>query len=249
MKTGTALYYVTALPTLGEPGSKPPIAFDEFREMLGDESWAHEPVDAVLLQDDLMQRESFLAGESTEVGPAVLTPAQARNEAPLPEFLQADDDEAPDTAGLLEVDRLWSNYFRHVVAMSRRIRCPFLREWARFEVGLRNALAVARAERLGLAGEDYRVATELESFEDEFDDIVGEWARADNPLSAYRVLIRSRWDWAGKHERWFTFRTDELAAYAVRLTLLHQAYRLGTLEEQTRHGQSGSTGKGEVDTK
>lgn len=238
MRNGALRYYVTALPTLGELGSRPPVTLGEFREMLADQAWTREPVDAVLLLDDLLQRESFLAGESAEASPAVLTPAQARNEAAMPEVLQFDDEDAGDAASLA-VDRLWTRYFRYVVNLSRRILCPFLRDWARFEVGLRNALAVARAERLGLAGEDYRVATELESFEDDFEDMVGEWARADNPLDGHRVVLRARWDWVGRHGRWFSFRTDELAAYAVRLMLLHQAFRLKTVEEQMARQSTG----------
>ncbi len=248
MKTGTAHYLVTALPTLGEPGSQPPIALGAFREMAADQAWAREPVDAVLLLDDLMQRESFLAGESTEVAPTVLTPAQARNEEPLPELLRGADEAPESTATTLEADRLWSTYFRHVVDLSDRAHCPFLGEWARLEVGLRNALAMVRAERLGLAGDDFRVAPELESHDEHFDDLLSEWARAENPLDGYRLLIRARWEWTSVHERWYSFDADELAAYAVKLLLLHQAYRLSTFEEQASRRASGVTDQVEVET-
>lgn len=235
MMKATARYHVTALPTLGELGSKPPITLGELRERFVDQAWACEPVDAILLLDDLIQRESFLAGESEEIDPAVLTHDQVRNEAPLPDVLHEDARDTTETTTSLEVDRLWNTYFYYVVALSHRMQCPFLREWARFEVGLRNALAVARAEQLGLAGEDYRVAPDFEEADEDLSDIVGEWTRAENPLSGYRLLIRARWDWTHDHEQWFSFRVDELAAYAVKLMLLHQAYRLATLEEQVQH--------------
>lgn len=248
MKTGTAHYLVTALPTLGEPGSPPPLVLGAFREMVTDPDWAREPVDAVLLLDDLQQRESFLAGESTEVAPTVLTPAQARNEEPLPDLLRGEDEAPESTATTLEVDRLWSSYFRQVVDLSHRVDCPFLGEWARMEVGLRNALAMVRAERLGLAGDDFRVAPELGSHDEHLDELVSEWARAETPLDGYRLLIRARWEWTSVHERWYSFDPDELAAYAVKLMLLHQAYRLTTFEEQASRRGSGVTDQVEVET-
>jgi len=249
MRKGAAWYAVTALPVLGELGSTPPMALGELREMLADEPWTLEPVDAVLLLDDRMQRESFLAGESTDVAPTVLTPEQACNEAPLPGYLQAGDEDAEKASASLEVDRLWSTYFRYVVGLSRRSRCPFLEDWARFEVALRNALATARAERLGLAAEDYRVATELEDDEVPLEDVVNDWARAENPVSGYNILLRTRWEWTSKHERWFSFRADELAAYALKLMLLHQAYRISAREEQVHQRGTDSTQIPEVDTR
>lgn len=245
MRNAAARYYVTSLPTLGEFGSKPPLSLGEFRGMLADQAWTREPVDAVLLLDDLTQRESFLSGESAEVSPTVLTPAQVRNEAPLPDRLQPADEDAETTGTSLEVDRLWGRYFRFVVALSRTLHCPFLKEWAAFEVGLRNALAVARAEGLGLPGEDYRVATQLDQADEDFAEIVDAWTRADTPLSGWRLLIRARWQWANKHARWFTFRQDELAAYAVKLMLLHQAHRLNRFEEQLSERRAGASNQQE----
>jgi len=231
MKKVAVRYYLTALPTVAELGSKPPLELAELRAMLESPAWIREPVDAVLLQDDLLQRESFLAGESADVAPAVLTPAQARNEAPLPDALQIEADGKEDHRDPNEIDQLWGNYFRYVMELSRDIQCPILREWTGYEVGLRNALATARAERLGLTGDGYLVASELESLVEDFDDLIGECKRADEPLAAQRLLIRARWDWVNEHGQWFSFRTDELAAYALKLMLLHQMYRLDGTEE------------------
>lgn len=246
----SARYHITALPVLGELGSAPPIGLDDLRARVADVPRAREPVDVLLLQDDLMQRESFLAGEVEDVAPSVLTRAEARDEAPLPESLSPGDFEAADEpsgslgAGRLGVDRLWARYFRHAAEVARRNRCAFLRSWVGFEVGLRNALAAARARRLGLAEADYQVAPPPEPVgglwfgseggggEGDLSEIVERWASIGDPIAALRVLILASWAWVGRHDAWFTFRNDELAAYAARLLLLYRWHRLARAEER-----------------
>lgn len=227
----SARYHITALPTLGMPGSAPPLELSDLRERLLDSPWARQPIDVVLLQDDLTQRDSFLSGESSEVQPTVLTEAQTRNEAPLPEFLLAD---AASQVGTLETDRVWESYFRHASTIGREQGVRFLVEWVAFEVGLRNALAVARAQRLGLEHSDYRVAADLGESSQDYARAVEEWGAAGNPLAGQRALIMARWTWVNQHDAWFTFRGDELAAYAAKLLLLHQWHRLARAEEAGR---------------
>jgi hypothetical protein len=54
---------------------------------LGDDLNRRELVGCLFLLDDLLQRESYLAGELEEVTPTVLSQKQVRNESPLPEYL------------------------------------------------------------------------------------------------------------------------------------------------------------------
>ena len=56
-------------------------------------------------------------------------------------------------------------------------------------------------------------------------EVVGAWSTAETAVAAYELLALARWEWLCQHDRWFSFRDDELAAYAAKLLLLH-GYRL-----------------------
>lgn len=236
-------YYITSLPVLGELGSKPPIEFMELREYLGDDRVRRELVGCLFLLDDLLQREAFLASELKEVAPSVLSERQVRNESPLPEFLLTPDgQEGQGSRGLAgsvsgqsshtekgrkgtAADETWEAYFHHVARMASLLRCDFLAAWLRAEVTLRNALVSVRARRLGLDEDDYLVATDLVEDDEETQGLISDWESASTPLEGHQVLIRARWDWLAEHDCHFTFRDDELAAYALRLMLLQQWQR------------------------
>ncbi len=212
-------YYLSALPALGGLGSASPIGFSELLEHVGEHTPRGELVGAVFLLDDLLEREAFLAGEIEQVEPAVLTVRQARNEAPLPEFLAP---RAEGDTGALGADALWEGYFRHAAEVGRTLGSTLLTRWVGFEAALRNALAAARAKRLEIEGTGYLVATDLAESDVDFSPILGEWAAAPTPLAGLRVAIRARWDWLTLNDAWFSFSDDELVAYAVRLMLLEQ---------------------------
>ncbi len=221
-------YYLSALPALGGLGSAAPVGFAHLLEHVGEETSRGKLVGTVFLLNDLLEREAFLAGEIEEVNPTVLTVRQARNEAPLPDFL------APRAEGdseSLAADRLWEGYFHHAVEMGRALGSPLLVRWIEFEAALRNALAAARAKRLGIEGASYLVATDLAESNEDFSAMLSEWATAETPLAGLKVVIRVRWDWLGLNDAWFSFSEDELVAYAIRLMLLEQ-WRRSTHEEE-----------------
>lgn len=218
-------YVISALPAAGELGSAPPIGFAELMEHVGERAPRGRLVGTVLLSDDLLQREAFLAGEVEEVEPAVLSVPQARGEAPLPEHLAPP---AEQEALAIEADRVWEAYFRSAAAVAVREGSEFLARWVGFEVALRNALASERAKRLGLEPAMYLVAADLAGEEEEdFGPVLRDWAAAATPLAGLRVVIRARWEWLRQHEAWFSFSEDELLVYAVRLMLLAQWRRTG----------------------
>ncbi len=104
----------------------------------------------------------------------------------------------------------------------------FLAAWAAHEVALRNALAAARAERLGLDKAGYLVAADLAAEGEDFAGLLGEWDAAPDPLAGHRRLLRAQWDWLAEHDAYFTFDEDELLVYAARLMLLTQWQRVAT---------------------
>ncbi len=213
-------YEITALPALGELGSQPPITPEQFLEHLAENTGALQLIRVLFLLDDLLQREAFLAGETKQVDPLVLTRLQARNEEALPSFLVYDSEQVTRTA---EADTLWELYFRHAMAVAKSTGSTFLSAWVSYEVALRNSLAEERAKQLGLEAGGYIVAADLASDED-FAQLITEWSSADTPLVALRMLTLARWSWIMDNNAWFTFKNDELAAYAAQLMLLNRWY-------------------------
>ncbi len=221
------IYLVTALPSMTEPGADPPMSPGDFLEHVEPAPRARSLAEAIFLGDDLLQREAVLAGEIDQAEPIVLTPAQLRDAEPLPGFLAGDDAAEAAEAGLA-TDALWAAYYRYAfdLADGRGL----LAEWVAFEVGLRNALAAARAKALGIEADRYRVLPELGNDEEDYASVLGEWSVAADPLAALRVLDRARWTWLNEHDQWFTFDDDELAAYALRLLLVWRWRRLADAE-------------------
>jgi hypothetical protein len=211
-------FFLTSLPSLPALGEKPPIRLEAFAERAEGLPGVPEAVAAVMLEHDLMQRASVLAGERDEADPVVLTPGQGRGEEPLPPYLQAEG----ETARPIGDDATWEMYYRHVAEVGGKIGSVFLREWAGFEVTLRNELVAARAKVLDLAPDEYFVAAELTGSDTETARIVAQWSSSADPFEAQRVLDQGRWDWLAGHAGWFSFRVDEAAAYARGLVLLHR---------------------------
>jgi hypothetical protein len=232
----TGPYYdqLTALPALGEPGAPPPLTGAALLARVADTP-AGELVAVVLLEDDLHLRDTRLAGAAGAAGgaggagglapaeaPAVLTAAQVDGREALPYPLST-----PAEGHLIAADAVWAAYYRHAAATARALESPFLAAWVEAEVGLRNALATARARALGLDAGRYLVAPELSG--PGWEPVVAEWAAAADPLAGWRVLLLGRWRWLKEHDGWFTFGADELAAYAAGLALLRRWQRvLGT---------------------
>jgi len=231
-------YLGSSLPPLGDLGSTPPLALADLAEHVREFAGARSLVEAILLGDDLLEREALLAGERTEVAPAVLTAAQARNEAPLPEYLVGEEGEAPRR---IAADALWEAYFRHAAAVARRRTSAMLAQWVAHEVAMRNALAAERAKALGLEPADYVVAPDLAEADPDLGALVAEWAAAPDPLAGMRVLDHARWRWLLDHEGWFTFADDEVAAYAAKLMLLHRWHRLAGEAPGAARGRADGT--------
>jgi hypothetical protein len=219
----TDYFLITSLPSLGDLGSPPPLSLADLRQFIRDNAGPQGPVDAVLLGDDLLQRQGFLAGEIKQVAPAVLSPAQCRDEEPLPEPLAGSEE--PSSLAVA-ADAVWVAYYGHAADLAARRGSAFLAAWVGFDVALRNALAAERAKALGLEADAYLVAAHLAGTEADLDLTVSEWASAADPLSGLRVLDRARWAWLDEHEAWFSFSDEELLAYAARLMLLHRWHRL-----------------------
>lgn len=218
-------YLLTLLPTLGGFGTQPPVGPSELLEMSDGMPRAQRLIRAIFLGDDLLLREAVLAGEVDQPEPVVLTEEQVRDQAPLPEVFQ--EEQQTGATRRIAADVLWESYYRYLDRVAAETGNSFLRDWVGFEVGLRNALASQRAKTLNLDPLGYLVAQELtESDLSPYDSVLGEWSAAPDPLTALKALDRARWQWMQDHDAWFSFSDDEIAAYATKLMLLMRWNRL-----------------------
>ena len=226
---GHNYYLLAALPPLGEMGSVPPLRPAELLAFVGEVAAPRELLDALFLGGDLVTREAHLVGESEEPGDlAVLTPAQVRNEAPLPDCLVGGE----HNARRIPVDSVWAAYFRHAHRVARRRGCSFLRAWVGYEVALRNAIAAARARALDLEVAEYLVVPELADPDANVSAMLNEWSAASTPLAGLRALDTARWAWATEHDGWFSYTDDEITSYGAKLMLLDRWHRLARAEAE-----------------
>lgn len=231
-------YLLCILKALGPFGSPPPVSKQEFLALVKDCDGPKDIVEALLLSEDLLQREAVLADEiePDQADMAILSVTQKQDVQPLPDFLISEPDDTPENLKtLIDVDAMWQRYFHYAKKVSRDAGSPFLSAWVGFEVGLRNAMAIARAEALELDSTSYLVAPELANQVVPFDGIIADWASASNPLEALETLDRARWHHFIENERWFSFSDDEVAAYTAKLMLLHRWHRI--LDSDRRLGE------------
>lgn len=220
---GDNYYLLTLLPGLGELGSVPPMPLAGLLEQVIDSGGNRVLLEALLLSDDLLQRQAFLSREVEKPEPTVLTLSQVRDEEPLPEYLVRDE---ADTTTQSAPDAIWEYYYRYVASVAADRKSEFLKSWVEYEVGLRNALVVARAKALNLDSQEYIVTREIGAAKEDFSEVVNEWASASDPFAGLRVLDEARWNWLREKDGWFTFADDEVAAYGAKLMLLQRWYRL-----------------------
>jgi hypothetical protein len=223
--SGKNYYLLSLLPAPEALGLEPPISCAAFLELLnGDKrTSARRLVETILLSDDLLQRDAYLAGEIETPTPAVLTPQQARDELPLPDDL-AEAVAAAQTP--IPNDAVWEAYFRRAAVAAEQLESKFLRAWVGFEVALRNTLADARARALEMDSSGYLLAEDLAATDEDFTAVLSEWTAAPNPLAGQRALDAARWDWIGRHDGYFSFGDDELGAYAAKLMLTTRWHRM-----------------------
>lgn len=220
---GHYYFILTSLPALPDFGEASPMGLREFRRLACEDASAAPLVDAVLMEQDLLLREAVLAGQIERAGGVVLANEQVAGDEPLPDFLTPPADRQYRVAA----DAAWEAYYRYVCRSAAEHHSPFLREWAVFEVTLRNALAEERAGKLGLDVHNYLVADDLSGNVDSVADTVSEWAEAPDPLSAMKLLDRRRRQWLEEHSRYFSFAVDELLAYARGLVLVNRWQAIG----------------------
>jgi hypothetical protein len=217
-------YALSALPTLEGPGTVPPLDLFELPDRVPP-GRPRSLVSAVLLSDDLLQREAWLAGELRLPRPAVLALAELRGDAPMREELAVPP--AGEDPERLPADALWEVYVRYVAGLASATRSALLRAWIATEVGLRNQLARRRARALRMDPDRYVVAEDLGEIGPDERSTLQAWVEAPDPLHGLRALLMARWRWVAARDPLYSFRDDEFVAYAVKLMVLHRWQRAG----------------------
>ena len=221
-------YLTTALGSPGILGEAPAMTLRELLDKIEGSPKATSLIQALLLGDDLIQREALSTGQLDHGTPAVLTDAQLSGDDPLPDFLLAP---GAGRAPRVVTDVIWEAYYRHVANVAQKEASAFLHAWVGYEVAMRNALAQARAVALSLEPGEYLVADDLAGSDESFEETISLWSAAKDPLEGLRVLDQARWNWLDDNDEWFTFSDDELAAYAAKLMLVIRQYRLTQASE------------------
>ena len=232
-------YLLSVLPTLEPMGSIPPLSKHGLLEQVIDSNGPVSTVEMLLLSDDLMQYQALLAEEIEQdrADLAILSLDKAENESVLPDFLLPKETMEKQESMRLSVEEIWTRFFHHAASVAKRARSSFLKAWIGFEVGLRNALATARAHTLELDSAAYLVAPELADKDTDYSHAVSDWSGAPDPLTALKVLDEARWDWLEEHGGWYSFSACEIEVYAARLVLL-QRWRRILSEKQQRNETS-----------
>jgi len=222
-------YLLSALPGLDTFGANPPMGKTDLLERLSEANGPVQTVKVLLLMDDLVQREAIMSGELTadQADFSVLLEVDADNLPVLPPYLLPESD-ADVQDGRLNVDALWEAFFNHAWATAKHASSTFLKAWVGFEVGLRNALAAARAHALELDPMAYQVTPELADASADFSGALAAWSSAPDPLAALEALDKARWEWMEQNGQWYSFKAQELEAYGAKLVLLHRWRRIQT---------------------
>lgn len=222
-------YLLSSLKGLVEFGSPPPIGKSAFIAKVGACRGPKAAVEALLLGDDLLQREAVLSGEieAEEADLAVLSASEVTGVEAWPSVLPSDGSSAgKERPYAAAVDGIWEAYFHHVARIANALNSRFLGEWVTHEVGLRNAMVRIRAEVLGLDAGPYLVAKDLGSPMSHFHKELDAWKRASDPLEALESLERSRWQRLTEQEPWYAFCDDEVVAYGAKLLVLIRWHRI-----------------------
>jgi hypothetical protein len=230
-------YLLSVLPTLEPIGSIPPLSKQSLLEQIIESNGPVSTVQTLLLSDDLIQYQALLAEEIEQdrIDLAILSLDKAEDESVLPDYLlpkETAEEHQEEQSPRLSVDAIWERYFHHAASVAKCAQSSFLKAWIGFEVGIRNALATARAQTLELEAEAYLVAPELADKKIEYHQIVSDWSGASNPLNAQRVLDEARWDWCEEHGGWYSFHACEIEVYAAKLMLLHRWRRILSEKQQ-----------------
>lgn len=233
-------FLATYLPELTREDKRVRLRLEDVladRGLLASEDWRE--VELVCLARDVLMVERLLAGRPVAVPQALYDldfwREQLKSPTEGPDFIQAFlRAHAGADFGPRQVDRLWADYYGHVLAMSRN---PLLKAWAAFERDLRNLLAAMRARRQGLPVADHLVGDS---------DLVAVLARANaedfglgreypwldrllaakDPQELQALVDQILWDFLEQNTGADPFAFEAILAYLLKLMMVERRLAL-----------------------
>ncbi len=129
-------------------------------------------------------------------------------------------------------DALWRAYFGELVEVSERAHSLFLKEWAGYEISLRDALARQRAEALGDKGDMRASGVQSEAAENHA-ALLSTLAEAANPMERERQLDAARLAKIESISGIDPFSTDAALSYLA-ATLILDRWDVGKAADVTK---------------
>lgn len=209
---GGHYFLLSRLPPLpGAVDDPMPITLRELRDLLVEEG----AVTAQLARAVLAEQDLYTLESNPGTDPDSLLILDGHTPDAMPDLLLSADDRGRK----VRFDTVWERYFRWVLALGAA-RSTLLHTWARYNLGLRNALVRARAQALNLDAEEYTLLPEEEDVDADFPSVMKRWQQAPTPLLGELVLDRARWDYLTSISPHYSFATDEVVDYAIRILLM-----------------------------
>jgi len=201
--TQPLFYLLTYLPPLPGLGEAPSLGFEEIAALVAAEGdpLARRLTAVVLLED------GFRKAVKTRFSGEDLDPATAAALPPvITEALTLD----PSAIGEVEwLEGAWKAYFAHAAAEGAACGSAALRDWAGWEVTLREELAGFRCrhEEEGPGAVEHPALLEA-------------WDAALDPMLGEKILDEARWTFLDGLAGRYSFSHDEFVAYLLKLRLL-----------------------------
>lgn len=218
-------YYrlLSMLPALPETPEVPPVSLGQLVELLFED--LDEPDKALAMSLlghlDCQNVEARLQGYEVFDDRAVLTreALDERNELPeyLQDFLEAHDSGA--SSDEYPFDGLWKSFYTALVEVAESTGSDFLKDWASYEITLRDALAKSRAESLGEKPELRSAGVAVETAESHA-PLLAAMAEAANPMEAERLIDTARLAKIDSISGIDPFSTDAALAYLAATLIL-----------------------------
>ena len=212
---------MTSLPMIPDEVAPLSVAVDEIVAQILDEvsGAQRELVDALLWQVDAANAEAILLGTVLFDPWGTLSREDFETRLNLPPFLD-DVFRSTETAGQPAqlVQMVWESYYGALIELAERHSCRFLRSFAQFETGLRNAIAKKRAEVLSTDVDAAQVLGGADALL--YQQLVLRASEAEDPQAREMILDRERIALYQELEGIDPFGLDALLAYLASALVL-----------------------------
>ncbi|MDA3864970.1 MAG: DUF2764 family protein [Deltaproteobacteria bacterium] len=163
--------------------------------------------EAILFEKDFFRKSGTLSREDFE------------NKLDLPPFL---DNIFRMEQGVVQKEillkKLWESYFNALIEISRKYNSKFLQGYTEMEIGLRNAVAAARAKKLGIEEGKIQIFNGKNSFQ--YGSLVLRASEAKDPQERELVIDKARLAYYLELEGIDPFSIDAVLAYLAKAMVI-----------------------------